>query len=187
MIRHSAPRAVLPIVVLAALWVALSGKIDPVHLSFGAFSVALTAWMTRDLRLAGTLTGRRRAVGRMRLGPAVRYPFWLLKEIALANVQIAKVILDPRLPIDPLVIRFDSRLHTSLAQVLLANSITLTPGTFTMEVRDSIFSVHALTTDAASPTALGGMRGRVAEVFGEDDASGVSVIDVRRGNEVGAT
>jgi multicomponent Na+:H+ antiporter subunit E len=170
--------------VLAVLWVMLSGKLDPVHLGFGAVSVALAAWLTRDLRLAQTLTLRQRPLGHMRLGSAVRYPFWLLKEIALANVQIAKLILDPRLPIDPVVVRFDSRLEASLAHVLLANSITLTPGTFTIDVRDGVFTVHALTTDAASATALGAMRGRVAAVFGEDDASTVPMLDLRRGGEV---
>lgn len=170
--------------VLAVLWVALSGKPDAVHLGFGAASVALVAWLTRDLGLAQTLTARRRPLGWPRLGPALRYPLWLLKEIAIANVSIARVILDPRLPIDPVVVRFDSRLQTSLAQVLLGNSITLTPGTFTMDVRDGIFTVHALTAEGASTTALGAMRGRVARVFGEDEAMTVPLLDVRRGDEV---
>jgi len=186
MAAHRMYRNALRLGGLATLWVALSGKLDPVHLGFGAASVMLTAWMTRDLRVADALTMRRRLVGRVRLGAALRYPGWLLKEIALANVQIAKLILDPRLPIDPVVVRFDSRLASSLAQVLLANSITLTPGTFTIDVRDGVFTVHALTAEGASATALGAMRGRVAEVFGEDDASTVPVLDVRRGDEVRA-
>lgn len=172
---------------LAVLWVALSGKVDAVHLGFGVSSIALAAWMTRDLRIADTLTIRRRPLGRVRLGAALRYPFWLLKEIAVANVQIAKLILDPRLPIDPVVVRFDSRLEASLAHVLLANSITLTPGTFTIEVRDGVFTVHALTAASGSATALGAMRARVADVFGEDDASTVPLLDVRRGREVHTT
>lgn len=173
---------------LAALWVALSGKLDPVHLGFGVVSIALTAWMTRDLRVAGTLVARHRPLGRVRLAPALRYPFWLLKEIAVANVQIARMILDPRLPVDPVVVRFDSRLQALLAQTLLANSITLTPGTFTIDIRDGIFTVHALDAAGASATALGAMRGRVAEVFGEaDETSTVPLLDVRRGEEVRTT
>lgn len=170
--------------VLGLLWIALSGKIDPVHLGFGILSVALAVWMTRDLGIEGTLTVRRRPIGHVRPWAALRYPFWLLKEVAVANVQIAKLILDPRLPIDPVVVRFDSRLEASLAHVLLANSITLTPGTFTIDVRDGVFTVHALTPEGGSATALGSMRGRVAEVFGEDEASIVPLLDVRRGHEV---
>lgn len=184
MLAQRTSRTALRLAVLAVVWVALSGKIDPVHLGFGALSVGLAAWMTRDLELAQTLTVRTRPLGRVWLGPALRYPFWLLKEIAVANVQIAKIILDPRLPIDPVVVRFDSRLKASLAHVLLGNSITLTPGTFTVEVRDGIFTVHALTEAGASATALGAMRARVAEVFGESDDDTVPVIDVRRGEEV---
>lgn len=170
---------------LAALWMALSGKLDPVHLGFGAVSVALAAWMTRAFTLDRTLAVRRQPLGRVRRGAALRYPLWLLKEIAVANVQIAKLILHPRLPIDPVVVRFESRLQTSLAQVLFANSITLTPGTFTIDVRGGTFTVHALTAESASATALGAMRGRVAAVFGEEDAPAVLALDVRRGGEVG--
>lgn len=181
------PRIVLPLGALSVLWVVLSGKIDAVHLGFGAVSVALVMWMTRKLRLSDTLTGRhRRPVGHLRLLPALRYPFWLLWEILRANLELARLILDPRLPIDPVVLRFDSRLETSLAHALLGNSITLTPGTFTVDVADAVFTVHAITAAGVSPEGLGAMRRRVAEVFGEDETRAIVLLDVRRGHEVTA-
>jgi len=73
MVARSTTQTALRIGALALLWVGLSGKIDVVHLGFGGISVALTLWMTRDLRVADTLTQRRRPVGRVRLGPALRY------------------------------------------------------------------------------------------------------------------
>ena len=169
--------------VLALLWIAFSGKFDALHLGFGFLSVVLVAWTTRDVRLAHTLTVRRRPLGEIRLGPALRYPVWLLKEVLLANLQMARIILDPRLPIDPVLVRFDSRLESSLAQVLLANSITLTPGTFTVSVHEGVLEVHAMTVAAASGTTLGAMRRRVARVFGEAGGDDVPILDIRRGDE----
>jgi len=164
---------------LSALWLAFSGKFDPLHLGFGVLSVALVMRFTRSMALAKTRADPGRPMGRARWRPALVYPFWLLKEVALANVQLARIIIDPRLPIDPVLMQFDGRLHGSLAKVLLANSITLTPGTFTVDLHAGVFLVHAITRDAASPTALGAMRARVADVFGEDDGS-IHVLAVHR-------
>jgi multicomponent Na+:H+ antiporter subunit E len=164
---------------LSALWLAFSGKFDALHLGFGVLSVALVMRFTRSLALEKTRADPGRPMGRARWRPALVYPFWLMKEIAVANVQLARIILDPRLPIDPVLMHFDGHLKGSLAKVLLANSITLTPGTFTIDVRGGVFLVHAITEATASPTALGAMRARVANVFGEDDGS-IRVLDVRR-------
>jgi multicomponent Na+:H+ antiporter subunit E len=164
---------------LSALWLVFSGKFDALHLGFGVLSVALVMRFTRSMALEKTRADPGRLMGRARWRPALTYPFWLLKEVAVANVQVARIILDPRLPIDPVLMRFDGRLESSLAKVLLANSITLTPGTFTVDLRAGVFLVHALTEDTASPTALSSMRGRVAAIFGEDDGS-IHVLDVHR-------
>jgi multicomponent Na+:H+ antiporter subunit E len=167
------------LVALSALWLVFSGKFDVLHLGFGVLSVALVMRFTRSMALAKTRADPGRPMGRARWRPALTYPFWLLKEIAVANVQLARLILDPRLPIDPVLLRFDARLESSLAKVLLANSITLTPGTFTVDLRGGVFLVHAISEDTASPTALGAMRARVATIFGEDDGS-IHVLDVDR-------
>jgi multicomponent Na+:H+ antiporter subunit E len=167
---------------LSALWLAFSGKFDALHLGFGAVSVALVMRFTRSMALEKTRADPGRPMGRARWRPALAYPFWLLKEVAVANVQLARIILAPRLQIDPVLMSFDARLESSLAKVLLANSITLTPGTFTIDVRGRVFLVHAITEDTASPTALGAMRARVANIFGEDDGS-IHVLDVHRPGE----
>lgn len=69
---------------------------------------------------------------------------YLVFQIIKANVDVAEIVLDPRLPISPVVVEFKFALKEDLPQVTLANSITLTPGTLTIDIRDDIFYIHCL-------------------------------------------
>jgi multisubunit Na+/H+ antiporter MnhE subunit len=89
------------------------------------------------------------------------YIVWLLREIAIANWQVLKIVLDPKLPIDPAVIRFRSGLQTDLGKTTLANSITLTPGTITVQVDGDEFVVHALVGGEPVVAGLKEMEDRI--------------------------
>jgi multicomponent Na+:H+ antiporter subunit E len=73
------------------------------------------------------------------------YLLWLVREIFRANVNVARIILDPKLPISPIMVPFRSALKTDLCRVIYANSITLTPGTITTGTEGKVFRIHALT------------------------------------------
>lgn len=73
----------------------------------------------------------------------------LLWQIVLANVQVAKILLNPKMPMQPGIVSFSPGLKTDLSKAILANSITLTPGTLTLDVQGDVFVVHALTLAAA--------------------------------------
>jgi multicomponent Na+:H+ antiporter subunit E len=77
------------------------------------------------------------------------YAGLLVKEIVVANLQVIRLILDPKLEekIHPQMVRFPVGLKTSFTRMLLANSITLTPGTITVRLHPDTFVVHALTPD----------------------------------------
>jgi multicomponent Na+:H+ antiporter subunit E len=111
--------------------------------------------------------------------PAILYLPWLLKEILLSNLAVAKVILDPKLPIHPRILRISASQKTDVGRVIYANSITLTPGTVTLDVRHENFLVHALTTDSAEGLLSGEMDRRVADL--EVNVDGRK--DVRKGKE----
>ena len=144
------------------LWLALSGSTAPLHLILGAGAAALVAWVNRgDELLSGLL---------WRLPRMLLYAPWLLAEIVKANLQVARLVLDPRLPIDPVVVTFDTALTGPLARTTFANSITLTPGTITLDTEDSSFTVHAITR-AMSDVSGGSMERRVAAVFGQGTVS----------------
>jgi multicomponent Na+:H+ antiporter subunit E len=88
----------------------------------------------------------------------------------VANIQVARLILDPRLPIDPVVFRLRPPFRGDLPLTALGNSITLTPGTVTVDVEDGDLLVHALTREGAAGLEEGTMVRRVAHVWQEGAA-----------------
>lgn len=146
--------------VCLGLWLVLSSHPTPLHLAQGVLSAALVAALNRDL---GVVSASVRCCPRF-----LAYIPWLLKEIVVANIQVARIVLDPRLPIDPGLVRVPTRLRSALGVTTFANSITLTPGTVTLDVEGEALVVHALVRQA--PESFGRMERRVAAAFGEPGA-----------------
>ncbi|HET97986.1 MAG TPA: cation transporter [Desulfurivibrio alkaliphilus] len=145
--------AVVTFCVMFAFWVVMSGKLDLFHLGMGVMASALVSWLSRDLLFSGhtkTLGGTLGEIGRF-----LRYAGWLFWQVVLANVHIAGLSLSPRAMerIDPRIIRFKTVLKTDFARFVLANSITLTPGTVTVRIQDDTFYVHAINPQAAGDLA----------------------------------
>ncbi len=72
------------------------------------------------------------------------YLLILMKEIVIANFDVAKIVLSPRMQISPMVVRYKTRLKSDFNKTILANSITLTPGTFTVSLEGNTLLVHCL-------------------------------------------
>ena len=163
-------RQVLPLALaLFVLWLILSGKFDAFHVSMGAASALCVALGTRRLLLLppdigppGTQFAKVLPL-RFLLG----YAPWLVWQIVVSSLHVAYVVLHPRMPIQPRLLRFDTAFPHVLAQLTLATSITLTPGTVTLDVDNDEFLVHALTdTSAQGLEPHGGvMHRRVAALF----------------------
>jgi len=149
-------------VVCFALWLLLSGHWDAVHLGLGAAAAALVAWLNRGEE---DVSRAARALPRL-----AWYVPWLLGQIVRANLAVVRIVLDPRLPIDPVVVRVRAPVRQALAVATLANSITLTPGTITLDAEDGELTVHALTPDGVAELESAVGR-RVARVFGEDGSA----------------
>lgn len=71
----------------------------------------------------------------------------LIREIILANVQVAKIVLSKRMPISPQIYEYQTALTDERLIVLLSNAITLTPGTMTVEMVNQNLTIHALNED----------------------------------------
>jgi multicomponent Na+:H+ antiporter subunit E len=89
------------------------------------------------------------------------YLVWLLKEIVKSNLQVVRCIWQKKPAISPTVFTVKVSQQTDLCKMLYANSITMTPGTVTLEVRGDEFEVHALTRNAAEGLQSGEMDRRV--------------------------
>ena len=128
-------------VILFAIWLLLSGHWDSALLvGLGVGSCALTVYIANRMDVAD-----HEGVSIYWVGRFLLYLPWLLKEILIANINVAKVILSPKLPISPIMVVFGSTQKTDLGRVLYANSITLTPGTITTGVEGDQLEIHALT------------------------------------------
>jgi multicomponent Na+:H+ antiporter subunit E len=157
---------------LFAFWILLSGKLDAAHLIAGAAAALFIGFATWRLWLLPPAIG---AVARhpfqgLRWARIMRYVPWLLWEIVVSGLQVAYVVLHPRMPIAPRLLRVRCQLPHTLASLTLANSITLTPGTVTLDVDGDEFLVHALTPASARGIELGEIQRRVAALFSTADA-----------------
>lgn len=124
---------------LFGFWLALSGHYTPLVTSFGVLSVVLVVYLSERMDVIDQEGVPYHMVPRL-----LFYVPWLLKEIFIANLVVAKVILDPELPISPRMVRFHGTQDTDAGRALYANSITLTPGTITTGIEGHDFQVHAL-------------------------------------------
>jgi len=150
-------------VLLFAFWIVFSGHFDTLHLGLGLACSAIVATLSYDLILPDRLsTGVLTKASRF-----LSYIPWLLYEVFLANLHVVYLVLRPG-KIRPQIVRFKTDLKSDLARVTLGNSITLTPGTITMDIDDDEFIVHAVSDKAAASLIEGAMERRVARVFLED-------------------
>jgi multicomponent Na+:H+ antiporter subunit E len=100
------------------------------------------------------------------LGRALLYSPWLLWAIVKANIDVTRRILHPELPISPTLIRINATQKSALGQVVYANSITLTPGTVSVDIEEDVITVHALSREGAEELMAGEMDRRVAAMEG---------------------
>jgi len=138
------------------LWLALSGHFDPLLLSLGLLSAATVTLVSHRM---GVIDAEGQP---LELMPGLlRYAPWLAKEIVRACIDVAWRIVQPSLPIQPTIIRVPANQRTVTGRVSFANSITLTPGTISLDVLEKQIEVHALTAESAADLESGEMGKRV--------------------------
>lgn len=153
-------------VILALIWLLFSGLwTHPVILPLGAASVALSVWLAWRL---GVLD--REGHPLHLLIPSLRYWSWLLVQITKANGAVAMAILSPRGRVNPRLVRLPITQKTELGRTILANSITLTPGTVSVHVRDREIWFYALNEHIAEDLLSGEMDRRATRFEGEGES-----------------
>ncbi len=146
-------------------WLLLSGIFDTLHVGAGIICSAIVALISHDLLVAEK--------GEKILSKSFKffiYLWWELWQIILANFDVTYRVLHPKMPIDPVIIEFETTLRSDFALVTLANSITLTPGTITINIdpEKGKFQVHAIAQAPADALMVDKtMQSKVADVFME--------------------
>jgi multicomponent Na+:H+ antiporter subunit E len=149
--------AVSAFLVLFAFWLLLSGYFTAFLVGAGAASALAVVLFSRRMALIDP-EGHP-----VQLGPQVLlYWLWLLKEIVKSAWGVSRIIVDPRMPISPTIVHFRPSQRSSVGLVIHANSITLTPGTITLEAEPGQFVVHGLTRAGAEGAMASDMDRRVS-------------------------
>jgi len=139
------------------LWILLSGHTEPLLLTLGVLSTLITVYLSRRMNLIDHESYPFHLSKRL-----FGYFFFLGKEIVLANIDVLGRILKPQ-TISPRVFSIPVSKKTSLSQVIYANSITLTPGTVTLELKNDQLKIHALSEEAAEDLKAGRMARQVPD------------------------
>jgi multicomponent Na+:H+ antiporter subunit E len=147
--------------VLYGAWLLMSGHFEPLLLGLGVVSCVVVVLVCRRMDVVD-----REGHPVHLTWAAIAYWPWLLWEILKANWDVTKRALHPSLPISPTIVRVKASQRSDVGQVIYANSITLTPGTISVEVGGGEILVHALTREGAESLEGGDMDRRCARVDG---------------------
>ncbi len=190
--RTTASKGVATFGATYAFYLLIAGSLSLFNLATGALTALLAAAGFASISFVASPSPRRTGLRVARMVLFIPYLIW---EITKANITIAYIILHPSLPIDPGMRRFRVAVWGEIPVTTLGNSITLTPGTLTVDVGPDGLDIHTLTGSARDDLAAGGLERAVRFVFygrsgaristpaerGSistiDDADGESVVD----------
>lgn len=144
---------------LVAAWLLWSGLYKPLILWLGAASCLLIFWLVRRMGYFDEELFALRFSLRL-----LRYWFWLGGQIIRSSIDVTRIIFHPKLPISPRVVDIEVESSHPFDQVVLGNSITLTPGTLSIDVYKGVIKVHSLTEQGAQDLLEGEMNRRVTRV-----------------------
>jgi len=132
-------------------------------LTLGGISIFLTLWIAKRMRILDAETAPYSTVLQ-----TFAYFVWLFAEIVKANIAVVRAVLSPDMAVSPTLTRIPTPQKTDIGRVMFANSITLTPGTVSVDVQDDHILVHALLSEMSDPDDFAQMSERSAFAIGED-------------------
>jgi multicomponent Na+:H+ antiporter subunit E len=162
-----AVRTAVLFTLLFGFWSALSGRFGPSFVVSGLLVAAITTWAS--VRLLDVSLGSLDDHPRVRVVPFLAFCGWLVTRQAVSAVTVGRTILTPGAHPDPGIATFRTQLGSPAARAILANAITLVPGTNTLENERGEFTIHAFTRADADDIASGAMERRIGAIFGQRD------------------
>ena len=148
-------------VLLIVFWLLWSGHFDNYFIiGLGIASCGFCLWLTRRMRIVD----EEGAPVQLGIRPFTMYLPWLVKEIVVSNIAVAKIICSPKMPLQRNMIEVSASQKSAIGRVILANSITLTPGTISVNMINGKILVHALWFQGAEEDLSGNMNQRVCRL-----------------------
>jgi len=170
--RKRLTSAALEFAILFVFWLILSGHYEAKHIFLGVLSAGLVTFLTNDLFYFlyhhGSQKENNNRFVFLQLWRFLAYIPWLLYKIMRANIQVAYLVLHPRMPIEPALLQFGTRLRRSVSQVIVANSITLMPGTLTVNLEDGEYIIHVLAPSSVLEILEARIQNKVGVIFMEE-------------------
>jgi len=156
--KSNIPAILAWLAILAAVWLLWSGLYKPLVIGLGGLSCLLTAFIAHRIGFFNQSTS-------IHLLPRMPgYWFKLLIDIIKSSIDVTRIVLDPKLPISPTEIEIKAAPKGPLGQAILGNSITLSPGTVTIDVFEDHLRIHCLTKESADELINSDINQRTAEL-----------------------
>lgn len=149
-------RALITTFLLFVTWLLLSGHLDSLLLCLGIISCLFVAWLSHKLALLDPESHTLRFSLNL-----PRFLPWFFIEVVKSNLDVSWRILHPKLPIDPNISTVPITQHSDVGKSVYANCITLTPGTYSLDINTDVIEVHSLTKEMANNLQQGDMSKRI--------------------------
>lgn len=149
-------RTLIATLLLFVLWLLLSGHLGPLLLFLGILSCLFVAWLSHKLALLDPNSYTLRFNLKL-----PRFLPWFFLEVIKSNLEVSWRILHPKLPINPNISTVPVSQHSDVGKTVYANCITLTPGTYSLDISAEGIEVHSLTKELADHLQQGEMSKRI--------------------------
>ncbi|WP_028468995.1 Na+/H+ antiporter subunit E [Neptunomonas japonica] len=150
-------------VVLSIFWLLLSGFIEPLLLSFGVISVVIVLFILKRMDRAENEPGQIGTSIRL-----IRYTPWLIGQVFSSAIHVTKLIWGSPDKVSPAIAKINVKDVPASSRVLYANSITLTPGTLSVDLDENEVTVHALHRSSIEELQEGQMEKKITGIWGEN-------------------
>ncbi len=162
-----------------AFWLAMSGIFDFVHILFGVITVAGVMALNYKLKMLHFFHDDMDDLRELRFWKAPFYVIWMFWQVILAGFHVLRVISSPKMPIETSMVTFKVNLPSAHAKMILGNSITLTPGTLTIDIVGDTFTVHALDKSSYAGIINDEMPKKVLQLFENTDRAVISDVHIQ--------